>query len=101
MSDATGHKDRPGVGLSSTTEVVDGIPTNHYTHENPETGRIEVVRGNPPGVSDTAVKEFSDRTTARSWLRNEWSSESCKHLDDFFPRFRLASPNLVHKFTGF
>jgi len=78
MSDATGHKDRPGVGLSSTTEIVDGIPTNHYTHENPETGRIEVVRGNPPGFSDTVVKEFSDRTTARLWLRNEWRSGRLK-----------------------
>jgi len=78
MSDVTGHKGRPGVGLSSTTEVVDGIPTNHYTHENPESGRIEVVRGNPPGVPDTVVKEFSDRTNARLWLRGEWRAGRLK-----------------------
>ena len=56
MSDAAGQKDRPGVGPSSTTEVVDGVPTNHYTHENPQTRRIEVVRGNPPGVPDAVLR---------------------------------------------
>jgi hypothetical protein len=41
MSDATGHMDRPEAGPMST---------NHYRHENPETGKIEVVKGNPPGT---------------------------------------------------
>jgi hypothetical protein len=72
MTDATGHMDRPGAGPQSTNEFVNGIPTNHYTHENPETGMIEVVRGNLPGTPDTVVKEFSDRLTARLWLRDEW-----------------------------
>ena len=72
MADATGHMDRPGAGPFSTNEVVDGIPTNHYTHENPETGRIEVVRGNPPGTPDTVVKEFGDRYSARLWIREEF-----------------------------
>ncbi len=72
MTDATGHMDRPGAGPQSTNEFVNGIPTNHYTHENPETGLIEVVRGNPPGVPDTVVKEFSDRLTARLWIRDEF-----------------------------
>jgi hypothetical protein len=72
MSDATGHMDRPGAGPFSTNEFVDGIPTNHYTHQNPENGKVEVVRSNPPGTPDAVVKEFPDRTTARLWLRQEW-----------------------------
>jgi len=72
MSDAIGHMDRPGAGPFSTNEAVDGIPTNRYTHENPETGRVEVVRANPPGVPVTVVKEFSDRIAARLWIREEW-----------------------------
>jgi hypothetical protein len=78
MSDATGHMDRPGAGPFSTNEFVDGIPTNHYTHENPETGKIEVVRVNPPGIPDRVVKEFSDRAAARLWLREEWRSGRLK-----------------------
>jgi hypothetical protein len=72
MSDATGHIDRPGAGPFSTNEAVDGIPTNHCTHENSETGRVAVVRANPPGVPDTVVEEFSDRMAARLWIREEW-----------------------------
>ena len=72
MSDATGHMDRPGAGPFSTNEYVDGISPNHYTNENPKTGLIEVVRGNPPGVPDTVVKEFPDRMAARLWIREEW-----------------------------
>jgi len=64
MADATGHVDRPGAGPFSTNEFVGGIPTNHYTHENPETRRIEVVKANPPGVPDLVVKEFDDRGVA-------------------------------------
>ena len=72
MTDATGHKDRPGAGPMSATEVVNGIPTNYYTHENPETRMIEVVRGNPPGTPDTVVKEFRDRLSARLWIQEEF-----------------------------
>jgi hypothetical protein len=72
MSDATGHMDRPGAGPFSTNEFVDGIPTGHYTHENRQTRRIEVVKSNPPGVLDTVVREFDDRGTARLWIRDEW-----------------------------
>jgi hypothetical protein len=64
--------DRPGAGPLSTNEFVDGIPTNHYTHENPETGRIEVVKANASGVLDTVVKEFDDRGAARLWIRAEF-----------------------------
>jgi hypothetical protein len=72
MSDATGHMDRPGAGPFSTNELVDGVPTNHYTHENPETRMVEVVRSNPPGTPDKVVSVFKDRTAARVWLRDEW-----------------------------
>jgi anaerobic selenocysteine-containing dehydrogenase len=72
MSDATGHMDRPGAGPLSVNEYVGGIPTNHYTHPNPETGKIEVVRANPPGMPDTVVKEFSNRPAARLWIAEEW-----------------------------
>jgi hypothetical protein len=41
MADATGHMDRPGAGPFSTNEFVDGVPTNHYTHENPENSPVE------------------------------------------------------------
>jgi hypothetical protein len=68
MTDATGHMDRPGAGPDSTNEFVDGIPSNHYTHQNRETGKIEVVKVNPPGVPDTVVKEFDE-------------SRSCSALD--------------------
>ncbi|MGH9418540.1 MAG: hypothetical protein ACRD3J_01090, partial [Thermoanaerobaculia bacterium] len=71
MTDSTGHMDRPGAGPFSTNEFVDGIPTNHYTHENPETRKIEVVKSNPPGVPDSVVKEFDDRGAARLWIRDE------------------------------
>jgi hypothetical protein len=51
MGDATGHMDRPGAGPFSTNEFVDGVPANYYTHENPETGKIEVVTVKPDGSS--------------------------------------------------
>jgi hypothetical protein len=65
MSDATGHMDRPGAGpLSSSTMAIGGIPINHYIHDNPITGRVEIVRPMPPGVPDQVVKEFPNRTVA-------------------------------------
>jgi hypothetical protein len=72
MSDETGHMDRPGAGPFSTNEFVDGVPTNHYTHENPDTRQIEVVRSKPPGVPDVVVKVFPDRISARLWIKDEW-----------------------------
>ncbi len=72
MTDAIGHADRPGAGPLSAVEVVNGIPSNHYTHENPETGMFEVVKINPPGTLDTVVKEFSDRISAKLWIHEEW-----------------------------
>jgi hypothetical protein len=72
MADASGHMDRPGAGPLSVNEFVGGIPTGHYTHPNPSTGRIEVVKASPPGTPDIVVMEFADRTTAREWLAAEW-----------------------------
>ena len=72
MTNATGHMDRPGAGPMSVNEFVGGIPTNHYTHANPETRKIEVVRGNPPGTPDTVVKEFDDRAAARESIAEEF-----------------------------
>jgi hypothetical protein len=72
MTDETGHMDRPGAGPFSANEFVNGVPTGHYTHENPETGKIEVVKSNPPGTLDSVVKEFSDRVTAKLWIAEEW-----------------------------
>lgn len=72
MSDATGHMDRPGAGPFSVNEFVNGVPTNHYTHPNPATGRIEVVRANPPGTPDVVVKDFVDRESARQWIAQEF-----------------------------
>jgi hypothetical protein len=64
--------DRPGAGPASTNEFVDGLPTNHYTHENPETRKFEVVKVSPPGVPDSVVKEFDDRGAARLWIHDEF-----------------------------
>ena len=72
LTDITNHKDRPGAGPFSPTEVVDGIPTNYYTNQNPETEKIEVVRANAPGTPDTVVREFDDRIAAKLWIRDEW-----------------------------
>ena len=72
MTDATGHMDRPGSGTVFDERVCRRSPTNHYTHENPKTRRIEVVKSNPPGVPDLVVKEFDDRGAARLWIRVEF-----------------------------
>lgn len=72
MSDATGHMDRPGAGPTSTSVFVGVIPANHYTHRNPETKKVEVVRANPPDTPDEVVKDFSDRTSAELWTIEEW-----------------------------
>ena len=72
MADATGHMDRPGAGPWSVNEFVNGIPTGHYTHPNEQTGKVEVVKANPPGVPDAVVREFSDSYAAKLWLRTEW-----------------------------
>lgn len=72
MSDATGHMDRPGDGPSSSMMYIRNIPINHYIHDNPAIGVVEVVRPMPPGVPDRVVKEFANRTDAWSWAETEW-----------------------------
>jgi hypothetical protein len=72
MSDATGHMDRPGAGPSSTMMAIGGVPINHYIHDNPTTGLVEIVRPMPPNVPDVVVKEFPSRTIAWAWAEAEW-----------------------------
>jgi hypothetical protein len=72
MSDATGHMDRPGAGPFSSMMSIGGIPINHYIHDNPTTGMVEIVRPMPPGVPDQVVKEFANRETAWAWAEAEW-----------------------------
>lgn len=50
MADVTGHMDRPGAGPWSVNQAVDGILTGYYTHPNSETGKVELVKGNPSGI---------------------------------------------------
>ena len=52
MSDATGHMDRPGAGPFSSMMSIGGVPINHYIHDNPTTGMVEIVRPMPPGLPD-------------------------------------------------
>lgn len=72
MADATGHMDRPGAGPSSSMMAIGGVPINHYIHDNPQTGLVEIVRPKPPGVPDEVVREFSNRTDAWAWAETEW-----------------------------
>lgn len=53
-------------------QAVDGILTGYYTHPNGQTGKVELVKGNPPGTPDAVVREFPDEYSAKLWLRTEW-----------------------------
>ena len=66
MTDATGHMNRPGAGPSSYSLSLNGIPINHYINNNPQTGRVEIVKPMPPGVDDWLVKDFADEGSARA-----------------------------------
>ena len=72
MTDATGHMDRPGAGPFSTNEFVDGIPTNHYTHETRRPGESKSSERMLPAFLISVVKEFDDRGAARLWIREEF-----------------------------
>jgi len=52
--------------------AIGGIPINHYIHDNPNTGLVEIVRPKPAGVPDEVVREFSNRTDAWAWAETEW-----------------------------
>ena len=71
MANETGHMDRPGAGPWSINQAVDGVLTGYYTHPNPQTGLVELVKGNPPGIPDAVVKEFPNTSAACLWLQTE------------------------------
>ena len=72
MADATGHMDYPGTGVWSTRVTIHkGVQTNHYANPVQETGRIELIKANPPGIPDTLAGEFASIDDARIWLESE------------------------------
>jgi hypothetical protein len=72
MTDATGHKNRPGAGPFSSDMFIDGIPLNLYINDNPKTGKVEVAKPMPPGTDDVVVKDFPDRPSAWAWAEAEF-----------------------------
>ena len=79
MTDATGHRDRPGVGaMNSTGITMNGTPTSHYQFQNPQTGKFEVVKVMPAGTPDEVVREFDSFLELQNWVNDEWNR--CGHL---------------------
>jgi hypothetical protein len=67
--------DRPGAGpLNSINIAMGGIPTSHYQHHNPETGKFEVVKGMPAGTPDLVVKEFDSLFDLQGWVSDRWAA---------------------------
>jgi hypothetical protein len=68
VSDATGHMDRPGAGPTSVNLVnpYTGMLANLYYHPNPISNKHEIVKPNPPGVSDEVLAEFETVAEAES-----------------------------------
>lgn len=75
MTDATGRKDRPGAGSHCEEMLIDGIPLKCYLNFNPESGRVEIVRIMPNGVSDQLVNDFPDEESAWAWTRAEFRDQ--------------------------
>ena len=74
MTDATGHRDRTGVDpLNSTGITMNGIPTNHYQFQNPQTGKFEVVKVMPAGTPDEVVREFDSFLELQNWVNDQWN----------------------------
>ena len=74
MTDETGHMDRPGAGpLNSMSITMNGLPTNHYHHLNPQTGKFEVVKAMPPGTRDVVIQEFDSLFDLRNWVNDQWN----------------------------
>ena len=49
MSDASGHRERPGNDASNSAQItISAIPTNYYWFENPATYNCEHVKIMPP-----------------------------------------------------
>jgi len=74
MTDATGHMNRPGAGPMSSSLHFQGIPLNVYINQNPQTGRMEIVKPAPPGQPDELVMDFPDTNAARAWVEAEFNA---------------------------
>ena len=58
MTDKTGHADKPGAGPFDAQYVCShGMPSGHYTYQNPSTGRFEAAKISPNGVPDVTVAD--------------------------------------------
>lgn len=74
MTDATGHKDRPGSGPFSQDMLIGGIPLNVYLNLNPLTGRWEIAKPMPAGVMDESIIDFSSQDDAWAWATQEFTA---------------------------
>jgi hypothetical protein len=74
MTDATGHKNRPGAGPSSNDIVIEGVPLNRYINHNPLTGRTEIAKTMSRGVEDECVKDFPSADEALAWAFAEFNA---------------------------
>jgi hypothetical protein len=72
MTGASGHMNRPGAGAFSFNMSIDGIPSNVYINDSPETGKVEIAKPAPPGQLDELVQEFSNRHSAWAWAESEF-----------------------------
>ena len=72
MTDRSGKKNRPGAGSYSLEMRVEGLPINCYLNHHPRTGRVEIVKMMPLGVSDHLVKDFPDEDSAWAWVGAEY-----------------------------
>jgi hypothetical protein len=51
-----------------------GVPTGHYQHLNPQSGRFEVVKSMPAGMPDRVVQEFGSISDLISWVNEQWNN---------------------------
>jgi hypothetical protein len=72
MADATGHMDRPGAGPDSVNISIEGLLTGYYSHPNKQTGKVELVKANPPGTPDEVIEEFEDYISLNTWFLEKW-----------------------------
>ena len=72
MTDKTGHADKPGAGPFDAQYVCShGMPSGHYTYQNPSTGRFEAAKISPNGVPDVTVADnFCGRAAAMQWIED-------------------------------
>lgn len=67
MTDATGHMDWPGAGPDTKQIYMNGVPTDYYTHSNPKTGQVDLIKIDRTG-KDTFVRDFPNEITAHEWV---------------------------------